>query len=594
MKKTLTFLIPIFLPFLLYSQIYNDYIGAGHDQGVIVSSSSQDNDDQSTINGSGVGKDLAGASRFMSQATLGATLEDLIYVDDIGYEAWLNEQFALPPTSYTGTLEPIYNIAYDIYVQLGGDPEEYYPNALHFRFAWSHIAQTAPDVLRHRVALALSEILVISTDSDLSERGMGVASYYDVLSENAFGNYKDLLMEVTLHPTMGFYLSHFNNPKSDPVNNIHPDENYAREIMQLFTIGLYELNPDGTRQLDSQNNYIPTYDNDDIKELAKVFTGLGMTDWIIEDIPQIPDFGYPFLFIDPTLPMTMYPNFHEPGPKTIVGDFVINEPTGMQDIEAAVEHLFNHPNVGPFISTLLIKRLVKSNPTPAYVERVANVFNDNGSGIRGDLQAVVSAILLDEEARECDWIDHPTNGKLKEPIQRYTQYVRGLRAETPAQWFWNQGFTYDYLTDQFPMHSPTVFNFFLPDYQPNSAFADENMVGPEFQIFNSSTSVGYFNYMYYTTLVDFTNELPEAVTTDGVNLLEDYIGYLVIPDLEAINTKSDAVVDYLDLVLANGNMSQETRDAIIDSCDPLVDFPEFLLKLSLYLTMISPDFAVMK
>jgi uncharacterized protein (DUF1800 family) len=593
MKKTLTLLILFTYPILVYSQIYNDYIGAGHDQGVIVSSSSQDSDDQSSIDGSGVGKDLAGASRFMSHASLGANLDDLLYVDEIGYEAWLNEQFDMPATSYSGVIESIYNQSYDYYVALGGDPEEYYPNFLHFRNTWSHITQNSPDVLRHRVSLALSELLVISSDSDLSERGFGLASYYDVLAENAFGNYKDLLMEVTLHPMMGFYLSHFNNPKSDPANNVHPDENYAREIMQLFTIGLYELNPDGTRQIDSEGDYIPTYDNDDIKELAKVFTGLGMTDWILPDIPQAPDFGYPFYYIDPTLPMTMYQNFHEPGLKTIVGDYTINEPSGMAEIELAVDHLFNHPNVGPFVCTRLIQRLIKSNPTPDYVERIATIFNDNGNGVRGDLRAVIAAILMDDEARACEWIDHSSNGRLKEPIQRYTQYVKGLRAETTSGWFWNYGYAFEYFTDQFPMHSPTVFNFFLPDYQANADFADENLVGPEFQIYNSSTSVGYFNYVYYMQLLDFNNELPEG-DLDQLGVLEDYKAYLNIPDLQAINTKPEAVVDYLDLVIANGNMSQETRDAIVASCDPLVDFPDYLLKMALYLTMISPDFAVMK
>ncbi len=594
MKKPLLLFTLFSLPLLLFSQIYNDYIGTGHDEGVIITSSHQSSSNQTTINGSGHAKDLAGASRFLSHATLGGSLEDIMYVESVGYEDWLEEQFNMPMTSYFETVEEIDPIYYDYYIQLGGDPEEYYINSIPFRYAWSHVTQTAPDVLRHRIALALSEILVISTDSDLSERGYGIASYYDVLSEHSFGNYKDLLMEVSLHSSMGFYLSHFNNPKSDPINNVHPDENYAREIMQLFSIGLYELNLDGSRQLDNQNAFIPTYDNDDIKELAKVFTGLGMTDWILPDIPQPPAFGYPFFFVDAALPMTMYEEFHEQGEKTIIGDFVIPDgQTGMQDIEMAVEHLFNHPNVGPFISNLLIKRLVKSSPTPEYISRVATVFNDNGNGVRGDLKAVVKAILLDEEARSCEWIDHPSNGRLKEPIQRYTQYVKALRAETPSGWFWNQGFAFEYLLDQYPMHSPTVFNFFSPDYQPNSDFADENLTGPEFQIFNSSTSSSYFNWIYYMSLVDFNNEIPEQ-EFDQLGVLEDYKAYLVIPDLEELATKPDAVVDYLDMVLGHGNMSDATRTTIEQSCEPLVDFPEFLLKMAFYLTMVSPDYVIMK
>jgi len=507
MKNVLILLFNLFFPFLLYSQIYDDYIGAGHAQGVIVSSSSQENEDRQSINGAGVDEDLAGASRFMSHASLGANLEDLLYVSSIGYEAWLEEQFELPATSYEETMVPIDEKLKEIYLQLGGDPEEYYVSAQHFRLAWSHIAQTAPDVLRHRVALALSEILVVSTDSDLFQRGYGIGSYYDMLSKHAFGNYKDLLMDATLHPVMGFYLSHFNNPRSNLAENIHPDENYAREIMQLFSIGLYELHTDGTRKLDSEGNYIPTYDNEDIKELAKVFTGLGMTDWYEPDVGAAPAFGYPFYFIDPTKPMTMYEFFHQPGEKKIIGDFVIPAgQTGMQDIEMAVDHLFNHPNVGPFISKLLIKRLVKSNPRLAYVQRVANVFNDNGNGVRGDMKAVITAILMDEEARDCEFIDHPSNGRLKEPIQRYTQYVKAFRAESPSGWFWNQGFNFEYFVDQFPMSSPTVFNFFLPDYQPNSDFANAELDGPEFQIFNSATSIGYFNYIFYMTAIGFRND----------------------------------------------------------------------------------------
>lgn len=594
MKNTLTILSFIFIPLFIQCQIYNDYIGTGHNEGVIVTSSSPSSDSDLTINGAGHGRDLAGASRFMSHAALGASLEDLIYVDEIGYEAWLEEQINLPVTSYTEVMQPIDSFTYEVYLQIGGDPAEYNPSAQQFRFAWSHIAQTAPDVLRHKIALALSEILVISTDSDLFLRGYGISSYYDVLSEHAFGNYKDLLMDVTLHPAMGFYLSHFNNYRSFPTQNIQPDENYAREIMQLFTIGLYELNNDGTRQTDANGSFIPTYDNNDIKELAKVFTGLGMTDWYFPDIPDDPTFGVPFYFIDPTIPMSMYEFYHQPGSKTIVGDYTIpGGQTGMEDIEMAVDHLFNHPNVGPFISDLLIKRLIKSNPTPEYIDRVATVFNDNGNGERGDLEAVVKAILLDEEARDCDWIDHPSNGRLKEPIQRYTQYVKGLRAEADEQWFWNQGFVFEEFTDQFPMSSPTVFNFFSPNYQPNSLFANEDKVGPEFQVFNSSTAIGYFNYLYYMTIVDFNNEVPEE-TLDAVGLLEGFKANLVIPELQALTDHPDAIIDYLDMVMVHGNMSPETKQAILDSTEPLEDFPEFLLKMALYLTMVSPDFNVMK
>lgn len=593
MRILCTLFVFIYLPLQLSSQVYSDFVGAGHDEGVIVTSSSQGNSNQLTINGSGLGNDLIGASRFMSHATLGARLEDLMYVDSIGYEAWIEEQMEVPRTSYLETLEPINDVFYEYHIELGGDPEDYFVTSIQFRCAWSHIIMNAPDALRHRVALALSELLVISDQSDLQIRGFGLADYYDVLSKHAFGNYKDLLMEVTRHPTMGFYLGHLNNPKSDPINNIHPDENYAREIMQLFSIGLHELNPDGSRVIGPNNQAIPTYDNDDIKGLAKVFTGLGMGAWADPTISNPTVFGLPMFFSDMTVPMKMYEFWHEKGEKHIVGDFTIPDgQTGMEDIEMAIDHLFNHPNVGPFIGKQLIQRLVKSNPSASYIERITNVFNDNGNGVRGDLGAVVAAILLDEEARNCNWINNTANGRLKEPIQRYTQYVKGFDAKTET-WFWNQGVVLNNFTDQYVLSSPTVFNFFLPDYQPNSAIADENLVAPEFQIFNSSTSVGYMNIMYFMAIADYNNDIPEE-ELEELGVLEAYKAILTAPQLVDLSADPDALIDYFDLVLAHGNMSEATRATILAACTPLATFPEAMVKMALYLTMISPDYVIMK
>ncbi|MEM9821446.1 MAG: DUF1800 domain-containing protein [Bacteroidota bacterium] len=593
MRILLSLFICIFFHGLAGSQIYNDYIGTGHNEGVIVSSSTQQSNGQATIDGSGFGKDLAGASRLMAHATLGANLEEILQLDEMGYESWLEEQMELPATSYGSLITPIDDLLYEYHLELGGDPDQYFVTAQHFRYAWSHIIMNAPDVLRHRVALALSEIFVISDNSDLIIRGEGLADYYDLLSEHAFGNYRDLLMGITRHPTMGFYLGHLHNPKSDPANNIHPDENYAREIMQLFSIGLYELNNNGTRIIGSNNQAIPTYDNDDIKGLARVFTGFGAGAWVEPGPPLVFNPQIPMFYIDMTVPMNMYEEAHEPGEKHILGDFVIPAgQTGMQDVEMALDQLFNHPNVGPFLGTLLIKRLVKSNPTQLYVERVANAFNDNGNGVRGDLGAVIKAILLDEEARDCNWINNPSNGKLKEPIHRYTQYLKGLNV-TADNWFWSGGYAQQELTGQYVLSSPTVFNFFLPDYQPNSEIANAELVAPEFQIFNSATSVGYMNLTYFMTVADFLNEVPQQ-EFNQLGILEDYRAYLNDPWLTALATEPEALVDYLDLILAHGNMSAETRQIIIDSTEPIIAFPEFSVKMALYLTMVSPDYAIMK
>ena len=592
--RIVTSLILCLLTFISYTQIYDDYIGGGHDSGVVVTSSSAETDHRSSVNGAGVNHNLLDASRFLSHATLGADVNQMIYLDSIGYDQWLDEQFGLPATSHLERTIDVMLYYFDKWVNdLGQDTALFPQSVAYHRMQWSDMVMNHPDLLRHRVTLALSEILVISDQSDLLARPLGIASYYDVLSEHTFGNFKELLMDIAVHPAMGFYLSHLNNPKTDPINDIHPDENFAREIMQLFSIGLYELNMDGTRKVDNDGNFIPTYDNNDIKELAKVFTGLGMGAWISDEIPFPPTFGTPVRFIDLTTPMEMYDLFHEPGPKTIVGDFVIpSGQTGMEDIEMAIDHLFNHPNVAPFISYRLIQRLVKSNPTGDYVERIAQVFNDNGQGVRGDLKAVVKAILMDGEARNCDRIEEPSNGKLKEPIQRYFQFLKAMRATTPDGRFWTLGASYQYYTEQWAMSSPSVFNFFLPDYQPSGDIADAGLVAPEFQIFNSGTSVNYINYFYFVNVADYYNEIPNELNLVGV--ADDFTAVLNVPELEYLRDYPDALVDYLDLVFAHGNMSEETKNGIVAAITPLAIAPDILVKLALYLTMLSPDYAIMK
>ncbi len=590
MKIILSTLSLVLFVFTLSGQVYNDYLGAGHIEGIVITSSHEETPAILSMDGSGLGKNLQAASRFLSQATLGANIQQVIYADSIGFENWIEEQFEMTQSSYLGTAQEIVALLYQKFIDAGGDPNDFQIAFPFFRFSWWNNTINSPDQLRQKIALALSEILVISDESDLSGFGYGLANYYDILSENAFGNYKDLLLEVTLNPCMGFYLSHLNNPRSIPELNIHPDENYAREIMQLFTIGLYELNLDGTRKLDDQGQYIPTYDNLDITELAKVFTGLSAGDWVNDEIQEPVQFGIPIYYADVTIPMIMWEPWHQKGAKLIINDFIIPPgQTGMQDIEMAVEHLFNHPNVGPFLSSHLIKRLVKSNPTPGYVAKVAAVFNDNGQGVRGDLQAVVKAILLDPEARNCAWVDLPYNGKLREPLHMYTQLLKTFNAKTESDYFINYGFFFDYLTGQAPLSSETVFNFFLPDYQPNGEVADAGLVAPEFQIFNSSSSVGYVNALHVMVLADYLNDLPEVLQDE----VEDFRAFLDVPEFEYLGQMSEGIVDYLDLVLGHGNLSEETKAAIIEQID-LLEEEEFRIRLAVYLTMLSPDFAIMK
>jgi uncharacterized protein (DUF1800 family) len=577
---------------IAYGQQYEDFLGAGQDMGVTITTSHNHGTatGNKTMNGDGMNAKLFEASRFLAQASLGANMATIEYVSDIGFGAWIDEQCALPVTSLSATMDQEFAEALALYVQNGGNANDYYgPWALHFNYAWWDMTITRPDILRQRVALALSEILVISINSDLEGRGEALVNFYDLFLNHAFGNYKNLLKDVALHTAMGYYLSHLDNPKSIPAENIHPDENFAREIMQLFTIGLYMLNNNGTNQIDQNGNFIPTYDNNDIKELAKVFTGLGagaVAPWV--DWTNEPYFGLGAWGADMTVPMVMYEQWHEPGQKTLLGSYTIpSGQSGMQDINQAIDFLFNHQNVGPFISYRLIQRLVKSNPTPAYVGRVAAKFNNNGFGERGDLKAVIKAILLDPEARECSWQMHPENGKLKEPIVRYTHATRAFPLDSPNDNYWNNGFSFLEASDQHPLASPTVFNFFLPDYQPNGALADNDLMGPEFQIHNSQTSIAYINqvnqWIVWHSLWWSWEDGDPAVEIDR-------------SQLEPLAEYPEELINHLDIILTHGMLSDHTRNVIRQAMEGLVwgDYLHDRTEMAIYLMLISPDYAILK
>ncbi|HEY3385492.1 MAG TPA: DUF1800 family protein, partial [Saprospiraceae bacterium] len=294
---------------------------------------------EKTINKVGLEGPQMEASRFLSQATLGADLATIRKVAEQGIEPWIEEQFTVPQSQTLGRLHEVFAEVIEWYLINGGDPEELSdrPYWTIFNYTWWENHMNGQDLLRQKVALALSEIFVISIESSLSDAGYGLADYYDILLNNSFGNFEDLLRDVTLHPCMGYYLSHLNNPREIPEENIHSDENYAREIMQLFTIGLYELNQDGSRKTDSLGNWIPTYDQQDITELAKVFTGLGVAGVIENEWVDNPYFGLDIYVADMTLPMKMYEEWHQPGTKTLPNDYVIPAgQTGMKDINDAI------------------------------------------------------------------------------------------------------------------------------------------------------------------------------------------------------------------------------------------------------------------
>lgn len=597
-------------------QTYNDYIGAGHDQGVTVTTSSSEGSGSgaNTVNGFGMDQHLRDAARFLGQSTTGVNYEEVEHVASTGIENWIDAQMQLPQVSFVDTTWMIYEHYLQAYNDLWGEAlvtgnTAALPFSYYGRMAWWHNHLKSEDYLRQKVALALSEILVVSENSELETSAPAVMDYYDKLYQHSFGNYRDLLEEVTFHPAMGYYLSHLNNEKTDEVENIHPDENYAREIMQLFTIGIYELNPDGSIVEDGEGVPVPTYDNDDIKEFAKVFTGLGPAEywWPWEDLSGLPviwnEENNTFPTINGWEPMQMFEEWHEPGEKFLLNGFTVPAgQTGEEDIQDAIDNLFNHPNVGPFIGRQLIMRLVKSNPTPAYVERITQVFNDNGDGIRGDLGAVVKAILMDPEARNCEWIDLEASGKMREPMIRYIQLLRAFDASNESGKLWSVGYFAQEGMGQHPMAAPSVFNFFLPTYSPPGPVADADLVAPEFELMNAATAINYINLIFDMLLGDIYMD----VTTEPSPILigqpyfegailegENTVG-LDLSDELGLAGETEALVDRLDLLLAGGTLSEQTKTTIVSVANQFFFDEEIKTKVAIYMVMLSPDYIIQK
>ena len=617
MKYLFTFLIAINSMSLVSAQEYMDYIGAGHSEGIIVTSSSEEVGSEAikTIDGAGMDSRLFETGRFLSQATMGADLDLINTVKDMDYGVWIDQQIAEPVTYLQSEVEDIWEEYLDTLEARGyEDPQDAFGPAMpELTSAWWHNNMVASDLMRQKVAFALSEVFVISSNSDLGGEAVAMAHFYDKLLKGAFGNYKDILSDVSLHAAMGYYLSHLNNPKAVPDENVHPDENYAREIMQLFSIGLYELNNDGTHQLDNEGNSIPTYDNADIKEMAKIFTGLG-PGGINENVwwTDEPYFGLSTFGIDWTVPMAMYEDFHEPGIKVILkNDTIPANQIGLDDIDEAINVLFNHQNVPPFISYRLIQRLVKSNPTPNYVERIANVFIDNGNGVRGDMAAIIKAILLDEEARNGEYMFEQHSSRLREPLVRHMQITKGLEiVEEPGGRYWHN-FDYDNSLKQQILFAPTVFNFFLPNHQPVGDIANSGMVSPEFKIHDTSSSINYFNAAYrwtrdwgelinsgrYFYNSDLVNDDGSIGGWDMYRFGETYIDYEAYTDLAGT---SELLINELDKVLTHGQLSDEVRQSLRDNL-PNISWDGYeygwereRVRTAIYLITVSPDFAVIR
>lgn len=543
-------------------------------------------------------------ARFLDQATLGVSMPELEAFCETDVESWIEEQFAMPFAPLAPRVETLRD-------RFGGDEGL----DILFHSAWWGNVMAGDDLLRQRVVLALSEIIVVSDlPSEISLRPEGMASWYDMLQEHAFGNFRDLLYAVTLHPVMGYYLSHAGNRPPDTELNRFPDENYAREIMQLFTIGLYELNPDGTRRLDGAGNPIPTYTNAEITEFARVFTGL-IYDWtpLLDEFPalgendELFDILIQHEFINFEEPMVMVEREHDPEEKRLLyGEVLPEGQSGLEDINAALDNLFHHPNVGPFIGRLLIQRLVKSNPSPGYVERVAEAFNDNGEGVRGDMQAVIRAILVDQEARNLYHMEDPAQGKMREPFFRFIKLLRAMDAtDYYGEYLMADGWIGSRL-GQRPFSSPSVFNFFLPDHQPIGPIADAGLVAPEFQITNAQTipdTINFFSGVLWRGLSPREDFEPDLVNEEGEPIPEfqrlhwENPWFFDTSGLEPLLEDPAALVDHLDLLLANGSLSERTREIVIEAIEPLGagdgDYGSRAM-LAMHLILLSPEFTITK
>ncbi|HEY2861644.1 MAG TPA: DUF1800 domain-containing protein [Terracidiphilus sp.] len=538
------------------------------------------------------------AARFLEQATFGPTDAGIRHLSMIGYEAWLNEQFNIAETPEEPAVEQAVMVANppcapaDVKCNAGRfEQNSNNDNLVQGQF-WQ-AALSGNDELRERVKYSLSQLFVISSNNSTPIQSMprGEANYYDMLGKDAFGNFRKLLQDVTLSPMMGQFLNMLGNDKGNATTD--PDENYAREIMQLFTIGLWQLNEDGTQKLDAKGNPIPTYSNLDVKGLAAVFTGFS---WTIPGNDAERAWSDCCAYVGPghgeeLLPMQSFAGHHAIKRKQFLGVTIpasgSSDPDG--DLKLALDTIFHHPNLPPFFARQMIQHLVTSNPSPAYISRVANVFKNDGTGVRGNLQAVISAILLDPEARDtASATANPQYGKVREPLLRYTEWARAFTAQSRNASY-NTGSTEDpiYGLGEMWLRSPTVFNWFSPGYTPpGTPIATGNLLAPEMQITNVSTVVGFINYM---------QDAIGASQLQGPDVFSSYAEEI------RLAANPDQLMDRINLLLMSGQMSNSLYNAI-EGAVTSIPIPSgnqteinaalrSRVQTAIYLTVASPDFA---
>jgi uncharacterized protein (DUF1800 family) len=504
----------------------------------------------------------AEAARFLTQSTFGATSSLISQVQQSGFSKFVDQQFSTPPTSTLPRVD-----AASAALPAGTDPS--YPE---FQEAWWFTIVNAPDQLRQRVAFALSEMMVVSANgSGMYQHPEAMATYWDLLANDAFGNFRQLIEDVTLNPGMGDYLDMVHNDKPNPRRNTAPNENYARELMQLFTIGLYKLNQDGSQQLDGNGQPIPTYDQDVVEGYAHVFTGWY---WYQTGTPV-----WNYAPANYRYPMIAFAEHHDTGAKTLLnGTTLPAGQTQAADLMQGLDLIFNHPNVGPFIARRLIQRLVTSNPSPGYIARVAAAFANNGSGVRGDMQAVIRAILLDPEARTAS--ASSSYGHEREPIIRLANVFRAFNASSASGKFVVNGTNFNF--GQAPLYSPSVFNFFSPFYSQIGAIESAGLVSPEFQITTDTTVITTANAIRSVVYRQPNPSNPDAIVLD-----------LSAPT--ALANDPAGLVDSLNDVLMSGQMSSNTRSIVVNAVTqiPAANTLE-RAQTAVHLLVTSPEFVIEK
>jgi uncharacterized protein (DUF1800 family) len=508
----------------------------------------------------------ADAIRLLEQSTFGPNDTLLAHVESIGTQAFLNEQFAAPASQYPA-IKYVPAGQQATFCPTDPDPQcgrDYYSLFL-LQNGFFQNALSANDQLRQRVAFALSQILVTSgLDVNLA---YGMATYQQIFRDNAFGNYEDILTKVTLSSVMGDYLNMINNDK--PANGVNPNENYAREVMQLFSIGVWNLNQDGTQMLDAKGAPVPSYGQDTVEGFAHVFTG-----WTYPVLPGVPARTHnPKNFLGDMVPVE---SNHDNTARTLLNGAVA--PAGLSaqgELTFAIHNIFMHPNVGPFIGKQLIQKLVTGDPTPQYVSRVAAVFNNNGQGVRGDMKAVVAAILTDPEARGATKLD-PGYGKLREPVLFMINAARVLNTQSDGVFFGQQSSQ----LGQNLFYPTSVFNYYPPDY----VLPDKTNIAPEFAIQNSSTAINRYNF---ANTLSFGTIAPLSTLPGAIGTTPNWSA------LSAVAGDPSALLDKLDALLMHGTMPAAMRASIVPAINAIAATdPLTRAKTAFYLVTTSPQYQV--